>query len=687
MKQSKFLSQLSLQASLLKYLSFFTITFFYSLSCFSQSNLLARKGVLNLSNWDWKTNGIADLNGEWEFYWNTLYDPSGHDTALNMQSNYIRVPAFWNSSVPGAGLFKPAFGFATYRLRILCPPGTAHLELKFLTVASAYKLFVNGNQLLEVGKVGTSKETTNPDYRPAIVPVEPVNNKLDVVIQVSNFNYSTGGLWDYIKLGTQEQVQSFWLKNIGIDFFIAGSFFLMGVFYFVIFFYFTKRVATLYFSAFCMLLAIRPLVTDELAILYITNWSWIFIKHVEFICFYLAVPVLSLFSYELFPKEFSKGILRAILLITTPFVLVAIFASPYIFRYTLKPFQLIMLLTAFYGLYVYIKAAKNKRPGSFYFLTGFIILFITIINDLLYNSLIIQSTNLIYLGLFILIICQAIALSRQFFSAFSRLEILNNQLEVVNLELNQKNIAINDANDQLTRLNAELDIFVSRTSHDLRSPLTSIVALVHIIKEEQDAAKRGDYLEMQRRTLHRLNVLITDILDFSRNKRTRLVFEPVDFTELLNSALQDHRFSDGSEHIERIAEVKQEEIFISDKSRINMILYNLISNALKYHDKDKDNSFLKVLINASHKEAEIKVIDNGTGIDKDELKSIFKMFYQASKTAKGTGLGLYIVSEAVKKLGGTIKVDSVLTEGTTFTVLIPNHEKTEEDNLLFDNII
>ena len=103
--------------------------------------------------------------------------------------------------------------------------------------------------------------------------------------------------------------------------------------------------------------------------------------------------------------------------------------------------------------------------------------------------MIIQSTNLVYVGLFILIISQAVALSRQFFSAFANLEILNRKLEAINIELNQKNIDIDEANGQLKKLNEELDILVSRTSHDLRSPLTSVVALVHIIKNRKGGEK------------------------------------------------------------------------------------------------------------------------------------------------------------------------------------------------------
>jgi signal transduction histidine kinase len=650
----------------------FLSTLFYSSASFCQSPVIAKKGILDLGTWNWQTNGIVNLDGEWEFYWNTLYDPSKSNSLPTGQPDYIDVPEFWNAKIPTTGIFASGFGYATYKLTIICPPGEQPLSLKFLTIASAYKLFVNEKQLLEIGKVGTSQATSVADFRPAIVPVQPINNKLNIVIQVSNFTYRTGGLWDYIKLGPSGQVQSLQIKNIGIDFFIAGSFFLIAIFYLVIFFYYTKRTATLYFSIFCLLLAIRPLVTGELAIQYITDWNWVFIKRVEFISLYLTVPVLSLFSYKLFPDEFLTKILRIILIVSTPFVLLAIFTSPHIFRYGLKPFQIFLLLTALYGQYVYIRAVKNNRPGSIYFLTGFIVLFVAIINDILYNNLIIQTGNLIYFGLFILVISQAIALSRQFFWAYSKRGILNKKLEAINVELNQKNIDINEANKELKLLNSELDILVSRTSHDLRSPITSVVALIHIIKDEKDASKRNTYLDMQRRTLHRLNFLITDILDFSRNKRSHLKFEQVDFSELLNSALQDHRFADNSSHIERIAEVNQDGIFITDKTRINMILYNLISNALKYHDASKSNPYLKVSINTTHENAEIKVTDNGSGIDKEHLKNIFTMFYQADDSSTGTGLGLYIVNEAVEKLQGKIIVDSKLGEGTTFTVLIPN---------------
>ena len=111
----------------------------------------AQKGTLDLSNWNWDKDGIADLNGEWEFYWGKFYSPDffkNNDSAI--QPNYIPVPSFWNDFIPDHQNFHSGFGYATYRLKVLCPPGQQNLGIKFLTIASACKVFVNGKQILAV---------------------------------------------------------------------------------------------------------------------------------------------------------------------------------------------------------------------------------------------------------------------------------------------------------------------------------------------------------------------------------------------------------------------------------------------------------------------------------------------------------------------------------------------------------
>src|SRR4030095_13463650 len=131
--------------------------------------------------------------------------------------------------------------------------------------------------------------------------------------------------------------------------------------------------------------------------LYISNCNWEFIRRAEYVSLYLGVPIASLFSYHLFPHEFSKKILHIILALCSLFVALSLFAPYYFYTFPLKYYEAIILLTLFYGLYVYVKAALKKRPNSFLFLAGFSIFLITIINDLLYENVIINTMWTFYI--------------------------------------------------------------------------------------------------------------------------------------------------------------------------------------------------------------------------------------------------------------------------------------------------
>jgi signal transduction histidine kinase len=102
------------------------------------------------------------------------------------------------------------------------------------------------------------------------------------------------------------------------------------------------------------------------------------------------------------------------------------------------------------------------------------------------------------------------------------------------------------------------------------------------------------------------------------------------------------------------------------------VLSNLVSNAVKYHRLDQEDPYIRVTFRSSSEKIEIVVEDNGQGIPAESLPKIFDMFYRASLDTDGTGLGLYIVKEALSKIKGTISVRSELGKGSSFTVLLDN---------------
>ena len=111
--------------------------------------------------------------------------------------------------------------------------------------------------------------------------------------------------------------------------------------------------------------------------------------------------------------------------------------------------------------------------------------------------------------------------------------------------------------------------------------------------------------------------------------------------------------------------------FYSDYERLKMVVNNLISNSIRYKGYGRDPE-LKFNIKINKKYAEIDVIDNGIGIDKDHIEKVFNMFYRASDKNVGSGLGLFIVKETIEKLNGKVSISSKLNEGTSVHIKIPN---------------
>jgi PAS domain S-box-containing protein len=231
---------------------------------------------------------------------------------------------------------------------------------------------------------------------------------------------------------------------------------------------------------------------------------------------------------------------------------------------------------------------------------------------------------------------------------------------------------LKEQNEELTKINSELDRFVYSASHDLRAPLMSVKGLLNMIKIDPDKNNTENYLHLIETSVNKLDSFISDIIKYSQNERLEIAAKPVNLNELVEESLAALRFMDGAEQVRSITNISSNAIFYSDASRLQMIFNNIISNAVRYRDKWKNNSFIQIDIVADATMASIQFTDNGVGIASEHVENIFKMFYRASYESKGSGLGLYIVKNAVDKLAGKISVHSELGVGTKFLIEIPN---------------
>lgn len=225
-------------------------------------------------------------------------------------------------------------------------------------------------------------------------------------------------------------------------------------------------------------------------------------------------------------------------------------------------------------------------------------------------------------------------------------------------------------NLELKKINAELDRFVYSASHDLRAPLVSIQGLSRLAIEESQSDVDKKYFKLINDRIVRLDDFIRDIIEYSRNARTERKPELFSINSMIHEVIENLKYMEGADRIAFLVSTSVEEVY-SDKNRLKVVLSNIISNAIKYHNLNQENPRVEIVVNLSESTVNICIQDNGIGIQDEAREKIFDMFYRATDRSGGSGLGLYIVKEIIERLDGRISVNSVFGEGTTFEVCIP----------------
>jgi signal transduction histidine kinase len=262
-----------------------------------------------------------------------------------------------------------------------------------------------------------------------------------------------------------------------------------------------------------------------------------------------------------------------------------------------------------------------------------------------------------------------------------KLEEFNENLEsmvqertrALNDEINTRKEAeekIARTNRELSKRNTELDNFVYSVSHDLRAPIASVLGLINLAKKDKDISMKDMYLEMINKSAMQQDDFIKEILDQSRNSRLDVKREEILFEPLIDETFNQLKFAiSAGQSVERIVTVAQKQPFYSDRWRLKVILNNIISNAIRY--RNGKDPVIKVDVTINESLASIAIQDNGKGIETEHLPNIYKMFYRATDDGAGSGLGLYIVKEAIDKLNGQIDIQSEVGKGTVVRFAIP----------------
>ena len=447
----------------------------------------AEQGRLDLSAINIK-NEVIPLDGDWAFYWNQFLDPATVDQGV--LSGYVLFPSSWNKyeidneAIPGAG-------YATYKLTFVASENQI-LALKIPKLRTAYKLFINGDLITSAGTLGQSKDTMVPQYLPQIVSFETLAGDNEVVIQMSNFYMSSGGLLNSILLGGESQLLALRYHGLAYELFLCGALMMMGIYHLALFFFRKKDRAPLYFGLFCMLIAIRTLMIGE-SFLYFAwpDLDFVITRKIQTLTYYLGVPLILMFFRTILPDYFHARLTQIVLILGIAYTAVVILAPTNIYSAINPLYQIWTIFLIVYLLAMLLKIARHKEPNSGLIVLGGLILIATCFIDIITLSpwindswppllrMIFQGDansstgQLIFAGLYSLL------LAKTFTESLEHRTIMSEQLAEINDHLDelvaQRTREVTAANQKVEQQNFELELINHELQRlSLRDPLTEL---------------------------------------------------------------------------------------------------------------------------------------------------------------------------------------------------------------------
>jgi len=607
----------------------------------------AKNGILDLRNSSLNTK--IPLNGEWFFYWNQLISPG---TENFKKGTIVDFPFLWTNYEEN-GQKLPSFGYATYKLNVLLPKSNTPVRIGIPDMYSAYRLYINGIQVAFNGNVSTTKENFEPYWQYQTVDINPGTDTLKMVLQISNFAHSWGGISKPMYIGFKSVIEQYRVRAISIDLFLTGCLFMGGLFFLGLYLLGNKDKATLLFSLFCIVYSYRIMgIEDYILHTIFPGMDWYLTIRIEYLTLFVGVGIFALYTRYLYIEDAYFKITRFISSMCFIFSILTLVLPPLYFSQLINTFLIVMIFCIIYTPFIYLIAYKNKRPGSFYALLSAVML-MAIFTIALLNYW--HLTGPLDTIIFILYIC--------FF--FLQSLILSHRVSFTLKKARQE---------------AELGLiakseFLSTMSHEIRTPLNSVIGMSHLLLKKDPRPDQVEKLDVMLFSANNLLSIVNDILDYNKIEAGKVSFEHIEMDILLISknVMNGLKGSAGDKGIEIKLSLDKtiKNKLLGDPTRITQVLSNLIHNGIKF---TKEGSVELILFAKEQTEKtitiEFRVKDTGIGISAEKQKLIFERFTQAdsstSRNFGGTGLGLAISKKILELQNSSLNVESIEGQGSDF---------------------
>ena len=616
-------------------------------------------GILDLSGTVLDNQTIINLNGEWLFHWEEFLSPVNFESRKS-SGIAVTVPSYW-ASYQIEGEEPTGMGYGTYSLQIILPSGyQSSLCFDIPVFDVAYKLFLNERLMSSNGEVGSSREEEEPGYEPSSFCYIPDGDTLQLLIQVSNFHHRRGGFWQSVYMGgsgkvldRKEHRRMYGYSTIGVLFFFMIFFF--------IFWSFTRNdVLMLLFALTTLGILIRSVNTGlYLSSFFIeTSWSWQI--RMEYLGSYMAHLFGMMFLHKLFPLPYMNRVIRINTMVIS-LAAVSLFVLPVrYFSYEMIGFQpLLIIFLAHYLVISFLGILKGKVLDGVFFVSLAFFIFALVNDILLANSAgSVSSSYLSQLSFQLFILAMAVLVILQW---------INNNRHRLYLE------------SSLRFKNRVLSVI----AHDLKNPVASIAQFSELLAKKPELAAKDHVINSLRESSQAAVNLLDNLLFWSRSQTDALQSAPscLEMEALLKEVGSLFQHMATQKELAFTCNSDQGIAAFADQVHVNIVLRNLVSNALKFTPQKG-----RVEIRAWQEADKIKcsVADTGVGI-KAEYLELFKKEGQLSSTAGtdqeiGTGLGLQLVRDLLEINKGTLDIESKTGEGSLFTITLPaDNSKKDED--------
>lgn len=613
----------------------------------------AERGTLDLRGIDTSANFKTKLNGEWEFYPNTLL-VSGNTHPDNPPNTkiYSHLPETWDSYFEQ----EDAIHYGTYRLKILKDhDGPQLYGITIPESLSPYEFYINGQLIGGLGNLATDNKDSAVTNRPITYYITLDSSESELLIQGAHMNpHTSGGISSTILFGDIHSMELDKLFSNLVQIIVLIVVLLYFLFTILLYTIGIREKTLIYFSLLAVTTAVSILAVHYKLLFIVLPVNWIWADKIFLISFILAIYLFIVFLQTQIQEYAKSKILYGLSLFYLTYIAFLLLAPiEYIYR-TFFIFNFLYLISPVIIAVLVLLIALKGQKGVFLLL----VTAIAVATNSLTFTLNQKSDLPIYYPFDILIAITA--LSAYWFTGYFQTTRQTEQLSIkLQKEIDRK------------------DDFLANTSHELRNPLHGIINIAQTLLDKDgdklDATNK-DNLELLLMIGNHMSFMVNDLLDLARLKENtlRLQKRPISIHSVATGVSDMFRYMLQGKPVELLVEIPKDlPPVMADENRLIQIFSNLLHNAIKF----TDTGTITIHAVVEGKKVLISITDTGVGIETSMRDNIFDPYEQVDSSmtsrAGGLGLGLSICQELVTLHGGTISLSTTVGKGSTFTFSLP----------------